>query len=85
MPALYLTLDKKKMSYAGVRAAVEAAGSQALLASSLGVTQQAVSLWVRRGFVPVSRVVEIETQFGVDRAELVNPRTLELLTPRGFE
>jgi len=71
------------MSYSGVRAAVSAAGSQAQLASTLGVTQQAVSLWVRRGFVPASRVVEIESQYGVDRVELVNPRTLELFTPRG--
>jgi hypothetical protein len=40
-------------------------------------------LWVRQGFVPVSRVVEIESQFGVPRVELINPRLRATLEDHG--
>ena len=62
----------------GVEGAVRAAGGQGRLARTLGVSQQAVSAWLRRGFVPVRRVVEIESQFGVLRTELVSPRLRDL-------
>lgn len=54
-------------------------GSQEALAQKLGVSQQAVSEWVRRGWVPLKRAVEIEMLLGVPRAQLVNPRVLELI------
>lgn len=63
----------------GIEAAIEAAGKQALLAEAIGVSQQAVSRWRRRGFVPVRHVVQIETQFGVPRATLVSPRVLDVI------
>jgi len=63
----------------GVELAIEAAGGQVKLAEALGVTQQAVSTWLQRGFVPLKRVVEIETLFGVPRARLINPRFADLV------
>jgi DNA-binding transcriptional regulator YdaS (Cro superfamily) len=67
----------------GIEAAIQAAGKQALLAEAIGVSQQAVSRWRRRGYVPVCHVVQIESQFGVPRATLVSPRVLDLLDTEG--
>lgn len=58
----------------GIQRAVKAAGSQRALAKVLGVSQQSVSDWEIRGWVPIGRVVEIEAQFGVPRIDLVEPR-----------
>lgn len=63
----------------GIQRAVDAAGSQRALAIILGVTQQAVAQWVGRGYAPAERVVEIEAQLGIPRAELINPRLRDLL------
>lgn len=62
-----------------VALAIANAGSQVKLARLLGVTQQAVSTWVRRGWVPVRRAVEIEHLLGVPRHELVDPRLVDIL------
>lgn len=70
----------------GIRDAVIAAGgTQVHLSRLLGVTQQAVSLWLRDGWVPVRRALEIEEQLGVPRARLINPRLRGLvdLPPAG--
>lgn len=52
--------------------AVDACGSAVALGQRLGVTGQAVRLWVRRGFPPASRVLQIEaaTEIQVTRYEL---------------
>lgn len=63
-----------------VSAAVTTAGSQANLASQLGVSQQVVSKWLRRGWVPTRRAVEIEHLYGVPRQKLINPRLADMLT-----
>jgi len=63
----------------GIQRAVDAAGSQRALASILGVSQQAVAQWVARGYAPASRVVEIEAQLGVPRADLIQASLRDLL------
>lgn len=63
----------------GIADAVNAAGSQADLAATLGVTQQAVSVWLARGWVPLRRAQEIEAQFGIARGRLINPRVMALM------
>ena len=65
----------------GIARAVCKAGSQDKLARGLGVSQQAVSLWVDQGWVPLRRAEQIENKFSIPRTELVNPKILELLTP----
>lgn len=65
----------------GIELACYAAGGQAKLADLLGCSQQNVSMWRRRGWVPVDRVVEIEQATGVDRKLLINPKLVNLLTP----
>lgn len=63
----------------GIAQAVEAAGSQKKLGDALGVTQQSVSLWLARGYVPTEHIVSIEAQFGVPRTRLINPRIANLV------
>jgi hypothetical protein len=63
----------------GFADAVKQAGGQVVLAGRLGVTQQAVSQWLRRGWVPVRRAVEVEQATGIPRQRLVNPRLRELV------
>lgn len=64
----------KKKEVTGVEKAITSAGSQANLAAALGVKQQAVSAWLKKGFVPPKRAAEIEHQFGVPRATLVSQK-----------
>lgn len=68
----------------GIARAVEVAGSQGLLAAVLGVTQQMVSTWVRQGWVPKDRALEIEGLYGIPRRELVSPSLRDLLEPPSF-
>jgi DNA-binding transcriptional regulator YdaS (Cro superfamily) len=65
----------------GIEQAIHAAGSQKRLAELLGCSQQNVSFWLRQGYCPSERVVEVEQATGVDRGLLINPRLLDLLTP----
>lgn len=63
----------------GIEDAVAAAGSQAALGEKLGVSQQVVSSWERRGWVPALRAIEIEQVYGIPRKRLVNPRLFDLV------
>ncbi|CAB4241005.1 Putative bacterial antitoxin YdaS [uncultured Caudovirales phage] len=65
----------------GIEQAIHAAGSQKRLAELLGCSQQNVSFWLRQGYCPPERVVEVEQATGIDRALLINPKLLDLLTP----
>jgi hypothetical protein len=65
----------------GMEKAIKAAGGQVALAEQLGVSQQAISLWKRRGYAPISRLTEIECQYGVRSLELINPRIIEFFIP----
>lgn len=58
---------------------VKQAGGQTALAGVLGVSQQVVSVWLSRGWVPVRRALEIEAQYGIHRHLLINPRLSDLI------
>lgn len=64
----------------GIAQAVELAGSQRKLAKILGVTQQAVSLWVEQGWVPMRRIEKIEEKFSIPRSRLVNPLIIDFVS-----
>lgn len=60
----------------GVEAAIRAVGSQAALAHMLRIKQQAVSLWVRQGYVPERHVNQISLMTGVPTSKLMRPVTV---------
>lgn len=65
----------------GMEQAIYAAGSQKQLAELLGCSQQNVSFWLRQGYCPPERIVEVEQATGVSRVFLINPKLLDLLAP----
>lgn len=69
-----------ELSPSGIADAIIAAGNQSQLASRLGVSQQVVSKWLCRGWVPLKRANEIEAKFSIPRGRLANPRILSLIT-----
>lgn len=52
---------------------------QVQLAEELGVSQQLISRWVIRGWVPPERVVEIEALYGISRKLLLKPSLVDLV------
>jgi len=65
----------------GIELAIIIAGSQAKLAATLGCSQQNVGFWLKQGYCPPERIIEVEQATGVGRAQLINPKLLDLLTP----
>jgi len=63
----------------GIKRAVEQAGGAAKLGAALGVSHQAVYVWIRRGWVPNDRAVQIEQLYSIPRADLLNPQILQLI------
>lgn len=74
-------MSEPVLSLSGIADAVVAAGTQATLAADIGVTQQVVSRWLRRGWVPLRRASQIEQRYNIPRGRLVNPRFMALLAP----
>ena len=75
----------------GITRAVRIAGGQAALSQKLNagstgqrthVSQQAVSLWVRRGYAPINRVEEVSQCVGgrVAPVELLDPTLRRILS-----
>lgn len=68
--------------YSGILAAVVQAGSLSAVSRQLGVSHQAVQQWASQGYVPLARIPEIESLYGVPRVELMNPKyTTALAAP----
>lgn len=67
----------------GVVDAILAAGGQGVLAHKLGVSHQAVSRWVKCGWIPVAHIVQVERLYGVPRIRLIHPKHKALLSPEG--
>lgn len=73
----------------GIEQAVAKAGSLRLFAKSLKphivagkpkqITAQAVHQWVKRGWAPTHRVLEIEEKYGIDRSHLVSPMLVDIV------
>lgn len=66
----------------GVLDAILAAGGQSALARQVGVSHQAVSRWVKCGWVPVAHILHVERLFGVPRDRLIHPKHVALLSPK---
>lgn len=60
----------------GIKLAVHKAGGQRHLAHHLNVKQQAVSLWIKRGYAPERHVDRIAQITGVPTSRLMRPETV---------
>jgi hypothetical protein len=63
----------------GIADAIVAAGTQEELGKVLGVSQQVISRWLRRGWVPLRRANQIEERYKIPRGRLANPKLMALL------
>lgn len=64
-----------KIPALGVKGAIEAAGgTQKHLAAALGVSQNAISKWSLRGWMPTKRAKQTAERFGVALGSLTDPR-----------
>lgn len=70
--------NEEKVPVTGIDKVIAAAGGQTALADVLGVSQQAVSKWQKRGFVPAERVDQLAANFNVERGELIDPAIKQL-------
>jgi DNA-binding transcriptional regulator YdaS (Cro superfamily) len=64
----------------GIKRAIEMAGGACALAYKLGVTHQAIYTWAKRGWVPMQRALEIETEYRIPRTELLKPDLVAVFT-----
>ena len=62
-----------------IKQAIAMAGGQKKLAEALGVTQQSVSEWARRGYFPLDRARQVKEITGVPVIDLVSPAIAEAL------
>ena len=70
--------------YTGILHTIVKAGGFSQLARELGVTYQAVQQWHSQGYVPLTRVTELESLYGVPRTELMNPKYAAALAEPKF-
>jgi len=74
------TPTTKDTKMTGIKKAVNLAGGANQLALKLDVTHQAIYVWLRKGWVPSQRALQIEHMFDIPRAELFKPELAALLT-----
>lgn len=70
--------------YSGILHTIVKAGGFSQLARELGVSYQAVQQWHSQGYVPLTRVTELEALYGVARTELMNPKYAAALADPSF-
>jgi hypothetical protein len=70
--------------YSGVLHAIVKAGGFSQMAREIGVSYQAVQQWSSQGYVPLTRVTEIEALYGIPRTELMNPKYAAALADPSF-
>jgi|ERR1700712_49302 len=78
-----LNTVKASKSYKGILHAIVLAGGFASLAEHFGVSYQVVQKWNRLGYVPTTRVAEIERLYGISREELIHPKHRQKVASRG--
>lgn len=70
--------------YTGILHAIVKASGFSQLARDVGVSYQAVQQWHSQGYVPLTRVTELEALYGIPRTELMNPKYAAALADPSF-
>jgi transposase-like protein len=63
----------KEERIAALDLAIERGGGIVKFTKAMNVTHQAVYNWRKRGWVPPERALAIESIFGIERSQLMNP------------
>lgn len=71
-------------TYSGILDVVVRARNLQAVADKLGVSYQAVQQWLKIGYVPLGRIPEIESIYGVPRQDLMNPKYAAALAEPNF-
>lgn len=67
-----------KNNEAGVKKAIAACGGRGGMAERFGVSRQAVQEYIRQGYLPPSRALDIHQTFDIPLSELVKPSLADL-------
>lgn len=59
--------------------AVKKAGGARKFAAKIKVSHQAVYAWIKRGWLPVNRAIQLERITDVPRSKLIDPQIAKLL------
>jgi DNA-binding transcriptional regulator YdaS (Cro superfamily) len=60
----------------GIVELVILAKGQSNIAKALGISPQAVQQWVKQGYVPLDRSIELEKLYNVPKERLISPKHL---------
>jgi hypothetical protein len=59
--------------------AVKKIGGARKVAAKMKVSHQAVYVWIKRGWAPMKRAIQLERMTGIPRAKLIDPQIAKLL------
>jgi len=71
-------------AYNGLLRALLIEGSFSEIGKRVGVSTQAVQQWADQGYVPLNRIPEFESLYGIPRVELMNPKYAAALAEPAF-
>lgn len=69
----------KEERVAAIDLAIERGGGIVRFSKAMNTSHQAIYNWRKRGWVPPERAVVIESIFGIDRSQLMNPDLVRAL------
>jgi transposase-like protein len=73
-------MSTKETRVEAIDEAIKRGGGIVAFSKSMGVTHQAVYNWRNRGWAPLERAIAIESVFGINRYETMDPSVARVLT-----
>jgi len=72
-------MSTKDARVAAIDEAIRRGGGIVAFSKAMSITHQAVYNWRNRGWAPIQRAVAMESIFGVDRYETMDPSVARIL------
>lgn len=73
-----MTVEEPTTQHPGFQKILEVEGSISAFARALKISHQCANRWVKQGYVPVERALEIEKLYGISARDFVKPGLLEI-------